>query len=154
MRLSTVDGAEFRFWLTRRYVRIVWLTLHQLTLAGAAPTATQSPAAQAAMADFQREQALDKTDFDSDFKAQAQALPLGSDPVLLTKVQGKQGADSTPILCLHSASGTGIDLALEPQISHSLLALLESAVRSAQWQTSPPSKLGLAAAMPATGSLN
>lgn len=104
------------------------------------------------MADFQRQQALDKTDFDSDF--QAQALPLGSDPVLLTKVQGKQGADGSPILCLHSASGTGIDLALEPQISHSLLALLESAVRSAQWQLSPPSKLGLAAAMPATGSLN
>ena len=46
MRLSTDDGAEFRFWLTRRYVRIMWPILHQLTVSGAGAAATQSPAAQ------------------------------------------------------------------------------------------------------------
>ena len=154
MRLSTDDGAEFRFWLTRRYVRILWPILHQLTLSGVSATAVQSPAAQAAMADFQREQALDKADFKSDFQAQAQALPLGDEPVLLTKVQSKQGADGNPVLCLHPASGAGIDLALEPQISHSLLALLEGAVKSAQWQLSPPTPCAQATVMPAAERLN
>lgn len=138
MRLNTDDGAEFRFWLTRRYVRILWPILHQLALPDTPASGATSPAAQAAVANFQREQALDQADFESAFESTAKALPLGADPVLLTRAQSKRSADGLPVLCLHPADGAGIDIALEPQVSHSLLALLENAVEAADWQLQNP----------------
>ena len=154
MRLRTDDGAEFRFWLTRRYVRIFWPILHQLTLPDEQVSGAQSPQAKAALADFQREQVLGEADFESEFQPQAKALPLGDDPVLLTRVQSKRNDQGAPVICLHPASGAGIDIALEPQISHSLLALLERAVAQAEWDLGKPAQATAAALMPASEQLN
>jgi hypothetical protein len=106
-------------------LRIVLPKLHQLTVPGAAVSGTHHPAAQAVMADLQHKQTLENADFESEFQAQAQTLPLGDSLVLLSKIQRKTRADGNPVLCLQPADGAGIDLPMEPQISHSLLALLE-----------------------------
>jgi hypothetical protein len=148
LRISTSAGAEFRLWLTRRYVKLLWPALLELT-AGAAPAATPAPVqsnpqARQAVRDFAHQEAVARADFSKPYEANEPSTPLGADPILLSRLEVGRDAAGKPLLSMHPREGQGVTLTLEPVLLHSLLRLIHAAVAHEQWE------LALALPDPAT----
>ncbi len=133
LRLRTDDDSEFRSWITRRYLKLLWGVLKEM-LASLSPTPAQSDnATQGAMLAFQEEAALQKTDFQSPYKEGASTLPLGEEPVLLTDIQRKPGPNGLQILRLAPQGQQGLELTCDLTMLHSLSKLFSDAMQKAQW---------------------
>lgn len=133
LRLNTEDSSEFRFWITRRYAKILAVSLLKLLRsAGDIQNHTEEQVQQAVMS-FQHEEAIAKADFAKTFQAQPKSLPLGNVPILLSKFTVKHTEDGNPMLCMYPEQGQGIDLALQPQLLHSIGKLFADALQASDW---------------------
>lgn len=125
--------AEYRFWITRRFLKLLWPVLVKL-LASNQNVRIQSDAqSRRTVMSFQHESALQESDFATAYEQEVSATPLGISPVLLARVQVKRKPDTAPILCLHPLEGEGIELAMSEPIVHSVCKLLTDAVDKAGW---------------------
>lgn len=151
LRVSTQDGAEFRFWLTRRYVKALRALLgHSLVQQPRIQTQPSAAARQALLA-FEHERVVQKADFATPYRANEKSLPLGAQPTVLSRVQMTPRSDGGILLVLAPSSGSGIDLALSPTLMHSFVALLEHALTSAEWDLpAPTATSGAPRAQPAS----
>lgn len=105
MRINTHAGEEIRLWLTRALLKnlLPHLTVATGEVAALSPEqekatalgtadgpvghAAHDGADSRALLEFKKQESLQKTDFSTPFAAQAQTLPLGSEPLLATTVQ-------------------------------------------------------------------
>ncbi len=142
MRLASATGEEFRFWITRRYLRLLWPLLERLLASDPAVSAQASDAARHAMLSFRQEQALARADFSQEFTRGTTALPLGESPVLLARAQARPQPTGGCVLSLHPERGTGVELALGAELLHSINRLLAEAVGRAQWDIAPAAGRG------------
>ncbi|MCB1748802.1 MAG: hypothetical protein H6977_15700 [Gammaproteobacteria bacterium] len=151
LRVSSGAAEEFRFWLTRRFVVAL---RPQLTrrLSGQDHIRVQASSdARRELLDFERQRAVSTADFKTPFKASPRSFPLGEQPILLTRFTLRPRDDGAIALTLAPEQGAGIDLALTPALVHSVLALLDTALDSADWQLGDAAAPVLAAdAPPAT----
>ena len=133
MRLNTEDSSEFRFWITRRYAKILAVSLQKMLRSSRDVQEHKKEEVQEAVMSFQHEEALSKADFAKTFQAQPRSMPLGTAPVLLSKLTVKQTADGNPMLCMYPEQGQGIDLALQQQLLHSISKLFADALQASEW---------------------
>jgi len=158
LRINTTAQEEFRFWMTRRYLALLWQTLAQLVSeveaakAGLPQTLAASssrlpppvdPLSLAAEVEMKHQAAVSGADFQSEYQ-EGPVLPLGPDPALLHRVAVKPNETSQAILCLHPETGAGIELALNERILHSFCQLMVETAAKAEWRlelrfASPPS---------------
>ncbi|MGE0384516.1 MAG: hypothetical protein AB7Q97_07265 [Gammaproteobacteria bacterium] len=146
LRLNTDAAEEFRLWITRRYARLLGPVFQRLLETD--PIVAQQASAQArdAVLSFRHQDAIERADFSRAFDAAAAVLPLGPAPVLLARVQLKPGPGGGSILCLHPEQGPGVELAMNPQLVHSLSRLFADALDKAQWDLAAPAVRGEPAA--------
>ena len=133
LRLNTEDSSEFRFWITRRYAKILSASLLKLLHSSADVQEHKAEEVQKAVMSFKHEEALSKADFAKSFQAQPKSLPLGNAPVLLSKLTVKKTPDGKPMLCMYPEQGQGIDLALQHQLLHSISKLFADALQASDW---------------------
>lgn len=133
LRLNTEDSSEFRFWITRRYAKILSASLMKLLSSSEAIQEHKEQVVQEAVMSFQHEEAISKADFAKTFQAQPKSMPLGNIPVLLSKLTVKQTDDGNPMLCMYPEQGQGIDLALQLQLLHSISKLFADALKASEW---------------------
>lgn len=137
LRIATSEGAELRFWLTRRYLRLLWPALHKLAelASPALPVAPVplSPEARKAVVEMEHEEAVMKADFSKPFAPTGVAKPFGEAPLLLARVQGGRGPEGKPALAMHTQDGRGLTLNLDGMLLHSLMRLLHQAAAQAHW---------------------
>jgi len=133
LRLNTEDASEFRFWITRRYAKLLAANLLQLLRSPTEVREHQQAEVQDAVMSFKHEAALSNADFAKVFKGQPKSMPLGPDPVLLSKLTVKKTAEGNPLLCMYPAQGQGVDLALQQPLLHSVSKLFADALQSADW---------------------
>jgi hypothetical protein len=133
LRLNTEDASEFRFWITRRYSKVLAAALLELLRSSEEVQEYSEQEIQNVVMSFQHEDALSKADFAKTFESQPKNLPLGNDPVLLTKLTVKQTPDGNPMLCMYPEQGSGIDLALQQSLLHSISKLFADALLESDW---------------------
>lgn len=133
LRISTQDRAEYRFWMTRRYVKVLWPNLLRMMSENEQVARQTDPAAKETVLSFQHEQAIGRSDFSTRYREEDRHLPLGRDPILLARVQLKRNPAGTPVLCMHPLDGQGVDLAMNDVLLHSLCKLVADLVRQASW---------------------
>ena len=133
MRLATGANEEFRCWLTRRFVKV--LRPHLVDhLSRQTPIQTQaSTAARRELLGFEHERAVRGADFDTPFKEADKALPLGAQPLLLTRFTLRPGQGTLTLLSRVPERGAGIDLALLAHLMHSIRARLDKALAASDW---------------------
>jgi len=147
LRINTTTQEEFRFWMTRRYVLLLWQALARLVsgielakqpgalgldAAGSRRAPPFDPLAIAAKAEMEHQAAVSGADFQSEYQ-EGPILPLGSEPALLHRVAVKPNASGQAILCLHPENGAGIELVLNEQILHSFCQLMADTAAKAEW---------------------
>ena len=133
MRLSTQDREEFRFWLPRRFVKVLRTHLSKSLSTHARIQVQADPAAKRELLNLEREQAVQAADFKTPYKAQYKSLPLGDEPLVLTRFRLQPRDNGSIVLTGGPERGDGIDLALNPHLVHSFIALMDNALKAADW---------------------
>lgn len=133
MRLSTTGKAEFRFWLTRRYIKRLWEVLLKMIERDPATAQYLDESLRRAMMEFQHENMVRGGEFSKQFEEGAGSMPLGDTPVLLSRITAKQNSDASQVLCMHPEQGQGIDLAVNTQLLHMISKLISDAVAQSDW---------------------
>jgi hypothetical protein len=142
-RVNTRERQEFRFWMTRRYVAILWHTLTQLLARRPAPAAPASPVeaappppsdplVEATKQELLHLEAVKQADFKTQYQ-ESNYLPLGEQPILLFSAGLKVAPDGQPLLCMHPEQGQGIEIVLNEQILHSFCQLILDTTAKADW---------------------
>ncbi|QTA87854.1 hypothetical protein [Desulfonema magnum] len=132
-RLNTVNGEEFRFFLTRRFVKVLWPVLLQLLSNDLKRREPVKAHVVKEVLEFEREEVVSKANFKQQYVEQAKTFPLGEDIILLFRIQVKQ-APGGDILCLHPSKGKGIEFMVNNTFLHPFCKLLQDAVIKAQWE--------------------
>lgn len=139
LRIATTDSNEFRFWITRRYAKLLWSALSG-SAANSGHAATQAqPLARDTVMAFEREAALAKADFKTGYQARPRETPLGQRPVLLARLKCSRLDDGATLLAMHPIEGQGIEVRLDGTLLHSLLKLLTDAATAGEWDLHMPS---------------
>ena len=142
LRLNTQTAEEFRFWLTRRLTLRLLPAFQQAvgrlesTQAGVmAPDA----ASKQILTDLKRDDFLQNADFKTPYAEQAQQLPLGDEPMLVTDVQLNFKGAGVQITLQDKGAPAGqpqsCQLNLPPSLMHGLIHLIRKALDKAQWLT-------------------
>lgn len=155
LRVSTNEGAELRFWLTRRYVKGLWPALMKMAEIIGEARAQPDPTVRKAMLEFEHDKAVRQADFATPYKA-ATELPLGAEPLLVTRLRAQPDGRGNAVLALHPTQGQGMDLAMDAMLLHSFTRLLQGAVGKTDWDVRlelPKAPMPTAAAAD-TGRLN
>jgi hypothetical protein len=155
LRVNTQESQEFRLWLTRRMTGrlLPHLQACVVQLETRDPQVTVSdPTAQQMLTELKRETFLEKADFKTPFSSEATALPLGTDPILVTDVQLNVNTSGTLNVVLQDKSGEGAtgrscQLALQSALLHGLLHLLDQALQKANWRMESPQPLNVTDAL-------
>lgn len=141
VRLNTHAGEELRLWLTRRMVRNLFPHMLQASAELAAPPslmANHDGADRRALAEFRKQETLQKTDFATPFNTEATVLPIGSEPLLATTVHftpTQKGALRIGFeeKLAGAAKPRSFEVSLGPGLLPGFMHLLEIALRQADW---------------------
>ena len=153
LRLSTTDDCEFRFWLTRRFVKRLWEMLVKMLEWDQAVRQQVDPDTRRTVLDIQHEGFAQQADYSRKFEESERRMPLGDAPVLLAKATGKKRDSGTQVLSLHPQQGQGIDMTLDTRLLHIFSRLLREAVRKAEWDVDLALHEGAQQAAPAQAML-
>lgn len=148
LRMTTTERSEFRFWITRRYARLLWAALNGAAAHGGPAAAQPMPEARKAVIAFEHEAAVSKADFATHFQDQALSTPLGTAPLLLARIKCAPIDDTRVLLGMHPRAGQGIEVRLDRTLLHSLMRLLAEATRAGEWD------LDMRVEMPQPGGIN
>lgn len=139
LRLNTLAGEEYRFWLTRRMVTLIVPALTQMVvrLEVAQPGLAASDApTQHLLTDLKRDAFIQNADFSTPYTANALQLPLGEAPFLITDAQlNLQGNQSLEII-FHQKFETAqpaCKLNLHAPLVHGLIHLIQQTASKADW---------------------
>ena len=133
LRMNTMDSTSFQFWLTRRYVKLLWPVLLTMLTKDEQITSQQSDQAKQEVLSFQHQEAAQNMDYSKEYQAETQQQPLGTEAILLGKIAANQREDGTQILSMHPENGQGIELALNQILLHSICKLLQDTVAKTDW---------------------
>ena len=134
LRVASANDEEFQFWLTQRFVKLLYPALRE-ALSRAPNVQTQSsPAAKREVLDFEHQRAVAQTDFATAYRESPKTYPLGEQPILITKSQLRPQSDGNLIVALAPDEGQGIDLNLNHHLQHSFAKLISDAAVVAEWE--------------------
>ena len=146
LRVNTQRREEFRFWLTRRFIKRFWPGLRKSLEKRPGFDVSNDPAARTAMMQFMHDHAVSQADFNTEYQAQTgETTPLGTAPVLVTRARIQPKGLQTHLLSFHPENGPGIEVAMDPHLLHSFCKLLADAVSQADWDMLLNLKAGAAA---------
>lgn len=133
LRLSTTEGSEFRFWLTRRFVRRLWEMLVQMLEWDQAVQQQHDAQTRRTVLDIQHEGYARQANYSQKFEETPRTMPFGEAPIVLVKARGKRRDTGTQVLSLRPQEGHGIDMTLDTKLLHIFSRLLREAVAKADW---------------------
>ena len=154
LRVSSSDALEFRFWMTRRFVNLMWPALHKALAETPRIKAQTSLEAKKELLLFEHNKAVSDSDFKTPFKETPKTMPLGDQPILLAKMHLRRNDAGATVMALGPEHGAGIDLALTPGLLHSLIELIGNAARIAEWNLLSPTHDSALTAAPDNVTLN
>jgi hypothetical protein len=133
LRVSTSDHAEFRFWMTRRYVKLLWAMQIKMLERDPVAAVHVDEKVRRTMMGFQHEDAVRAAEFDKKYEEGENTLPLGEAPVLLSRITAKRNANAQQVLSIQPEQGQGIDIVVNSELLHMLSKLLVDAVSQSDW---------------------
>jgi hypothetical protein len=153
-RINTTDGAELRLWLTRRLTMGLMPLLNKIVTEQVAkqealksphisPASAADARTKALLTEFKKEESLQKSDFKTPFKDLAAQLPLGAEPLLVTEVNVTPLANGQLQMAFSeklpdTPNQRSFQVALEANLIHGFVHLLEKALAASQWTQGLP----------------
>ena len=133
LQISTRDKAEFRLWLTRRAVRLLWDGLLKTIEAGLEKDTTIDADKRETILLFEHQSAMKQADFETPFQGEADSFPLGEEGVLVASMWVGGKSDGAYTLRLGPRQGNGITFCLDDKLMHSFMQMLIDSSNRAEW---------------------
>jgi len=133
MRISTTEGDEFRFWLTRRFTRRLWGLLVKLLEMDRAVRQQVDPNARRTVLGIRHEGYAQEANFSAPFEEAGLRRPLGDVPLVLARAEGKLREDGSYLLRLDPLKGQSVDMVLDTRLLHLYSKLLNQVVAGTDW---------------------
>ena len=125
---------EYRAWFTRRFVILFIKAIDKLIEDELAGDLQLSPDSLKAMKKFQQEAALEKADFTTSYKADAESCtPTGEEPILITKLNLKKKSKNKYVLSFLTNENAGINITADIDLIHTIRKMLLGSVKNAGW---------------------
>ena len=174
VRINTTAQEELRLWFTRRLTLGLmpmmqkqvaeWVAKQETVKSPLTMSAATADAQTKAMlADFKREESLQKSDFQTPYKP-PNALPLGAQPLLVTEISvtplpsGQLQMAFNEKLPLDNGqphpNPRGFRVALEQKLVHGFVHLLQKAMDTSQWAGASLVSVAAESALPGEGNMN
>lgn len=132
LRFRINTGAEFRFWLTRRYVNLLWGIMMKISGEFSARKAPCDFMIHGTLAELAHGNAVNKANFSSAYH-EGSEFPLGETPILLAKISFNPMQGDKQVLSLFPQDGQGINLTLDENLLHVLARLIHEVTVKAEW---------------------
>lgn len=133
LRLSTTDGAEFRFWLTRSFVKKLWAMLLKMVEWDKAVQQQFDASMRQTVLEMQHQGFAQQGDYSKGFEEVTRRFPLGEAPLLLASAKGVRRDGGLYVLSLYPAQGQGLDMTLDTRLLHIFGKLVRDAVARTDW---------------------
>jgi hypothetical protein len=133
LRISTRNKTEFRLWLTRRAVRLLWDGLLQVIEARPAEDTPVEADKREAILQFEHQSAVEQADFETSFEDAADSFPLGEEGVLVSSMHVDRKPDGAYTLKLDPKKGKGITINLDEKLMHSFMQMIIDFSNLAEW---------------------
>lgn len=131
-RLSTVDKKEYRMWLTRRFVGVLWGALHQTFSRNTELARIVDKDIQEAVLGMKHQEAVQNTDFETPPVADTTDATSNTGPLLVTGGKVHPG-DTVTGLSFSTADGADIRFNLNEQLMHAFCHLIITTTVRADW---------------------
>lgn len=139
LRVKSSGIGGFRFWLTRRFCKMLYKGLDNTASKFSALRSHQEPEVRDAVKTFQAQQAREEANFDDPYEENEDLeFPLGKDPVLLTAFKCELLDGDVTRLILQMQSGKTITMNLERKLLLNLVTLLREIATRAEWDFHAP----------------
>src|SRR5262245_65925072 len=133
MRVSTTDGCEYRFWLTRRFVKLLWGLLLRMAAWDKTVGQQLDPATRQSVLEIQHEGHAQQGDFSKNYEESTRSLPLEQATILLCSAKGVRRDNGLQVLSLYPPHGQGIDMTLDARLLQIFARLVRDAAARAGW---------------------
>jgi hypothetical protein len=133
LRFNTTDGTEFRFWLTRLFIKKFWPGLVNTLEAKSGGGMAQDPGTKESVMGFMHQAAVEKADFSTKFETKKAPCPLGENPILVCRAQIQVKNPEALLLSLYPEKGYGVELGVDQNLLHLLGKLIRDAVAKIDW---------------------
>lgn len=136
MRINSAAGQEVRCWLTRRMVNLLLPNLEKIMQSMLASDRPLNDVGRKALLDMNREVSLYSADYQTPFQENANDIPLGTEPLLVSQIELKpagQVNNTNLVLRLATKEGKGFEMQMAEQLQHGFIDLLIKTCEQAQW---------------------
>lgn len=133
LRLNTVRNEAFRFYLTRRYIRVLWPVLTRLLASDFNRREPDKGHVARDVLDFERREAMSRANFGQAYEETEMRFPLGDEIRLLIGARVKEGPQGGNVLCLITQGGKALEFGVNSRFLHTFGELLKSTVQKAEW---------------------
>lgn len=147
--INTAAGAEVQVWLTRRMALRLWPLMNRVVIDhfaipqdaktdGFVNLAAMDTQTKTLLADFKREEAIQKADFNTPYQPGAGLRPLGHSPLLVTEVNLTPYGNGQLQLNFNEkledpASTRGFQMDLSTELVFAVIKLLGNALEQSHW---------------------
>ena len=151
--INTAAGAEVQVWLTRRLSLRLWPLLNRVVIDhfaipsnaktdGFVNLAAMDTQTKTMLADFKREEVMQKADFSTPYQGGATLHPLGQNPLLVTEVNLTPLGNGQLQLNFNEklgdpASVRGFQMDLSTELVFAVIKLMGQALEQSQWDLGP-----------------
>lgn len=132
LKIYTLDLLEFRFFLTRRFTKLLWNALHQLLEEDQKTHVEHAQETAHIAQQFEKEQ-KQRQPTANKFATKMTKTPMGEAPLLLTKISGKSLGKGILLLKFEDAGNRGFEINADSKIILSLCKLISEGVKKADW---------------------
>jgi len=132
-RLNTIHKEEFRFFFTRRFIKLLWSVLIQMLEHEYKIREPEKAYMARDLAEFEHESIISDANFHKEYSEKSETFPIGKEFVLLTGIKVKQGPQGN-ILCLFGFNGKGIEFQVDNRFLHVFCELLKNVINKADWE--------------------
>jgi hypothetical protein len=133
-RTNTTGGEEYRMWLTRRYVQLLFKVLNKQM--GKAEKAEIKKLKSQPKDEQAPKKSPHKIDHDKPFQEYGAEFPLPQEGILVSKVTVTEHDNATVTFGLAPKQGQGVNIRMNQQIMDQMYDLLIKAVAKAEWNLS------------------
>ncbi len=134
LRISTLDKAEFQFWLTRRFVHVLWPALiNVIEKENPAAKKNLMPAAKKAVVAMEHQEAVAAADFTRNHDEDNKDMTPGPGPLLVVGGSVNPGKSGITELVLKTNNNSEIKVSLNKELLHALCKLLIEVTMKAGW---------------------
>ncbi len=133
LRINTSDGTEFQFWLTRRFIKILWQALLQVMQRNPNLGGDLLPGVRDAIMAMEHQEMVQTADFSQKHEEAKVQITADSGPLLVVGGTVSAIDDQQTRVTLKTEDGKGIAFSLTKQLLHALCQMVISTTHQAEW---------------------